>query len=57
MGIDKLTTGGIVLRQTIRLGAVEVRSVVTEIAEAEAPAGSFEIPAGYKEVPPPTGLR
>jgi hypothetical protein len=57
MGIDKLTTGGIVLRQTIRLGGVEVRSVVTEIAEAEAPAGSFEIPAGYKEVPPPTGLR
>jgi Domain of unknown function (DUF4412) len=57
MGIDKLTTGGIVLRQTIRLGGVEVRSVVTEIAEAEVPADSFEIPAGYKEVPSPTGLR
>jgi hypothetical protein len=57
MGIDKLTTGGIVLRQTIRLGGVEVRSVVTDIAEADAPAGSFDIPAGYKEVPAPTGVR
>jgi hypothetical protein len=30
---------------------------VTEIAEAEVPAGSFEIPAGYKEVPPPAGIK
>ena len=45
--------GGIVLRQTMRLGGVDIRSVVTEIAEVEAPAGTFEIPAGYKEVPPP----
>jgi hypothetical protein len=57
MGIDKLTTAGIVLRQALRLGGVEIRSVVTEIAEADVPAGSFDIPAGYKEVPPPTGLR
>jgi hypothetical protein len=55
LGLDKLMPGGIVLRQTIRLGAVEIRSVVTEIAEEQAPAGAFEIPAGYKEVPPPTG--
>jgi hypothetical protein len=54
MGLDKLTQGGIVLRQSLRLGAVELRSVVTEIAEAPAPAGAFEIPAGYKEVPSPT---
>jgi Domain of unknown function (DUF4412) len=57
MGIDKLMTGGIVLRQAIQLGGVEIRSVVTEIAEAEVPADSFDIPAGYKEVPPPTGIR
>jgi hypothetical protein len=57
MGIDKLVTGGIVLRQAVRLAGVEIRSVVTEIAEAEVPAGSFDIPAGYKEVPPPTGMR
>lgn len=53
MGIDTLGLGGIVLRQSIRLGGVEIRSVVTEIAEQSAPAGSFDIPAGYKEVPPP----
>jgi hypothetical protein len=53
LGLDQLMPGGIVLRQTIRLGGVDIRSVVTEIAEEEAPAGTFEIPAGYKEVPPP----
>ena len=57
LGLDKLMPGGIVLRQSIRVGAVEIRSVVTDIAEAEVPATAFEIPAGYKEVPPPTGLR
>lgn len=56
MGLDKMMPTGIVLRQAIRLGGVEIRSVVTEIAEAEVPATSFEIPAGYKEVPPPVGL-
>ncbi len=57
MGLGKLTSGGIVLRQTIRLGAVELRSVVTEIAEEDVPATAFEIPEGYKEVQPPTGPR
>lgn len=57
MGLDKLTSGGIVLRQTIRLGAVEVRSIVTEITEEDVLATAFEIPAGYKEVQPPTGPR
>ena len=57
MGLDKLTSGGIVLRQTIRLGAAELRSVVTEITEEDAPSTAFEIPEGYKEVQPPTGPR
>jgi uncharacterized protein DUF4412 len=57
MGIDKLATGGIVLRQTLRVGGVELRSAVTEIAEAPAPEGAFEIPAGYKEAPPPAAPR
>jgi hypothetical protein len=56
MGLDKLAQSGIVLRQTIRMGTVEIRSVVTEIAEADVPASAFEIPATYKEVPPPTGV-
>ena len=53
MGIDKLPQGGIVLRQTVRVGGVELRSAVTEIAEVPAPEGAFEIPAGYKEAQPP----
>ena len=57
MGLDKLTSGGIVLRQTIRLGAVELRSVVTEIAEEDVAPAAFEIPEGYKEVQPPTAPR
>lgn len=51
MGLDKLAPGGIVLRQSIRLGGVELRSVVTEIAEQPAAPGTFDIPAGYKEIP------
>ena len=53
LGLDKIAQGGIVLRQSIRLGGVEIRSVVTEIAEQPAAADLFDIPAGYKEVPPP----
>jgi hypothetical protein len=56
MGLDKLMTNGIVLRQTIRMGAVEIKSVATEIVEAPAPEGAFDIPAGYKEIPTPAGM-
>jgi Domain of unknown function (DUF4412) len=57
MGIDKLPQGGIVLRQSVRVGGVELRSAVTEIAEVPAPEGAFEIPAGYKEAQPPATPR
>jgi uncharacterized protein DUF4412 len=57
LGLDKLTQGGIVLRQSLKMGAVEIRSAVTDIGEGPAPEGAFEIPAGYKEVPPPTAPR
>lgn len=53
LGLDKLGPGGLVLRQSVRLGGVELRSVVTELAEQPAAAGTFEVPAGYKEIPPP----
>lgn len=53
LGLDSLAQGGIVLRQSIRLGGVEIRSVVTEISEQPAAPELFDIPAGYKEVPPP----
>lgn len=57
LGLDKLVQSGIVLRQAIRMGGVEIRSIVTEIAEEAVPASAFDIPAGYKEVPPPAGPR
>jgi hypothetical protein len=54
LGLEKLAQSGIVLRQDIRMGGVDMRSVVTEIAEEDVPATTFEVPATFKEVPPPT---
>ncbi|MEP6915234.1 MAG: hypothetical protein ABJC89_06285 [Acidobacteriota bacterium] len=56
MGLDKVMQGGIVLRQSMRMAGMEMTSLVTKIGEQDVPASAFEIPAGYKEVPPPTGL-
>jgi len=36
-------------------GDQEIEMVVTKIGEEAAPADAFEIPAGYKEVPPRIG--
>lgn len=57
MGLDKLTQGGIVMRQKVRFAGIEMRSAVTEIGEIDAPPAAFEIPAGYKEVASPSGVR
>jgi hypothetical protein len=56
IGLDKLTEGGIVLRQTMRMAGVELASVVTSIGEEEVAADIFEIPPGYKEIPAPSGM-
>jgi hypothetical protein len=53
MGFDKIAQGGLVLRQTMSMMGFEMRANVTELAEAAAPEGAFEIPADYKEVPMP----
>ena len=39
----------------MRIGGIELQSVVTSIGEEDVPASAFEIPAGYKEVPSPAG--
>lgn len=57
MGLGNIGQGGIVLRQTLRLGGVELRSVVTEIAEQPDAPELFEVPSGYKEVPAPAPSR
>ena len=53
MGFDKIAQGGLVLRQTLQMMGVEMRSVVTQIGEEPAPPNAFDIPADYKEVPMP----
>jgi hypothetical protein len=57
MGFDKMTQGGLVLRQKMQMMGFEMRSAVTQIAEETVPETAFEIPADYKEVPMPTGRR
>lgn len=53
LGFDKLAQGGLVLRQSMTMMGVEMRSSVTQIAEEAAAETAFEIPADYKEVPMP----
>ncbi len=57
MGLDKLTQGGIVMRQVVRLSGVQLESVVTSIGEEDVPPTMFTIPADYKEVPPPAPIK
>ena len=54
LGLDKITQGGISLRQTMQMMGFEMRSAVTSIGEETAAETLFDIPADYKEVPPPT---
>jgi hypothetical protein len=54
MGFDKMSQGGLVLRQTMQLVGFEMRSNVTQIAEETGVEAAFDIPADYKEVPMPT---
>jgi hypothetical protein len=58
LGIIKLLEEGIVLRSVLRspsFGEHEIETIVTSISEEPAPADTFEIPAGYKQVPRPRG--
>lgn len=57
LGLKEVLQGGIPLRQTIRFGTIELQSVATQIGEEDVPASAFEVPAGYKEVPSPTGIK
>jgi hypothetical protein len=57
LGLKEVMQGGIAMRQTIRFGTRELLSTVTRIGEEDVPASAFEVPAGYKEVPAPTGIK
>jgi hypothetical protein len=57
-GMTKLLEEGIVLRSVLRspsFGDQEIETIVTSISEEPVSANTFEIPAGYKQVPPPRG--
>jgi hypothetical protein len=57
LGPDALATAGFPMKSIMRselFGTQEIESLVTSISETPAPAGAFEIPTGFKEVPPPT---
>jgi hypothetical protein len=57
LGLKEVMQGGIAMRQTVRFGTLELLSTVTRIGEEDVPASAFEVPAGYKEVPAPTGIK
>jgi len=56
MGLDKVAQGGIIIRQTLQMLGYEMKSVETKIAEESVDASLFDVPADYKEVPPPAGM-
>jgi hypothetical protein len=56
LGFDALSSAGFPMRSIMRseiLGNQEIESLVTSIGEVPADPKAFEIPAGYREVPPP----
>ena len=56
MGLDQMMEIGLPVRSIMRselFGGKEVESIVTAIAEVTVPASTFQIPAGFTEVPTP----
>ena len=56
LGPDALSSAGFPMRSIMRselFGTQEIESLVTSISETPAPDGAFDIPSGFKEVPPP----
>ncbi|MCC7009266.1 MAG: hypothetical protein IT184_10645 [Acidobacteria bacterium] len=56
LGIDGVANAGFLMRSVLRselFGPQELESVVTAIREVDVPADTFEVPAGFTEVPPP----
>ena len=56
MGFDKVSQGGLIVRQTMQMMGYEMTSVVTTMAEEAADPTLFDVPADYKEVPAPSGM-
>jgi hypothetical protein len=59
LGTETLASEGFVMKSILRgdvFGGEELEAVVTSIGETKAPAGAFDIPAGYTEVSAPVAL-
>jgi len=59
IGADKVMGEGLLLRSVMRgplFGDQELETVITKIGEETVPETAFDVPEGYKEVPPPTGI-
>jgi hypothetical protein len=59
LGLEAAADIGFALRQIVRselFGGYEMETVVVSVAEEDVPDALFEIPAGYREVPPPPGF-
>ncbi len=59
LGVDTIANEGFMMRSILRgdlLGNRQIESTVTTIAETAVPAALFDVPAGFTEVPPPSGL-
>jgi hypothetical protein len=59
LGFEKTLAGEMPMRTVLRsalFGGKEMETVVLKIGEEAVPAGLFDLPADYKEIPAPTGI-
>lgn len=59
LGLEKLAGEGLPMKSVIRgemFGDQQIESTITSIAEVAVPAGTFDVPADYKEVAAPTTM-
>jgi hypothetical protein len=57
IGADKATGDGLMLRSIMRgalFGDQELETIITRIGEETVPDSAFDVPEGYREVPPPS---
>jgi hypothetical protein len=59
LGLEKFAGEGLPMKSILRgemFGDQQIESLITSIGEVTVPPGSYDIPAGFTEVPAPSGL-
>ncbi|HUF48303.1 MAG TPA: hypothetical protein VMM93_10845 [Vicinamibacterales bacterium] len=59
LGLGEVADIGFAMRQIVRtqmMAGYEMETSVTSVSEISAPAGFFDVPEGFTEVPPPAGV-